>query len=300
MSEQSESPHALLSARRGARRLGIVVHPSRDIAEPLNALFEWTGEHGVEVVQVRCGVAQRDVAVSGDPADCQLIVSIGGDGTTLAAIRCGAEADRPVLGVAYGSLGVLTAVQAGELPRALERFEAGDWRAVRLPALEATRPRGPHVRAFNDLAIVRSAEGQARVAASLDGELFARFAGDGCVVSTPVGSSGYTLGARGPLVAPGTAAFVLTPLPYHGGFCPPLVMPAAATLELHPTAGHGGARLELDGQVADTEVGPLTIRLRPDVATLVSFEGQESTLAGLRRRRLIIDAPRILAEELRG
>jgi NAD+ kinase len=94
-----------------------------------------------------------------------------------------------------------------------------------------------------------------------------------------------------------TSAFLFTPLPTHGGACPPLVVAAGSQLEVTTTAGHDAARLEVDGQVVDSPIGVLTISLRPAVATIVSFDDQEPFLAGLRRRRIIIDSPRILAED---
>jgi NAD+ kinase len=133
----------------------------------------------------------------------------------------------------------------------------------------------------------------------VDGALFGRIAGDGCIVSTPVGSSAYALAAGGPLVAPGAGAYLFTPLPTHGGSCPPFVIAAASELQLDISAGHGGARLEVDGQISDRAVEPMTIGFRPDVARLVTFADQEPFLTGLRRRQIITDSPRIIAEDIR-
>ncbi len=253
----------------------------------------------MDVVQLRVRGAHQQVAEPGDISDCDLIVSIGGDGTTLAAARAAAKVDRPVLGVACGSLGALTAVSTEGVSDALERFKRRDWVPRPLPALIVARPGdAADLFAINDIAIVRAGGGQLRVAASVDGVLFGRLAGDGCIVSTPMGSSAYTIAAGGPLLAPGTVAFVLTPLPTHGGSCPPLVMGVDSTLQLEAVGGHGGARLEVDGQVVDTEVGSMTISFRPGVATLVAFDDQEPMLAGLRRRAIITDSPRIVADDV--
>jgi NAD+ kinase len=277
--------------------LGVVVHPSRDIGAPLHGLRRWAVGHGVSVVQLHVAGQNREVAPLGHPEDCDLIVSIGGDGTMLAAVRAAASADRPVLGVACGSLGALTATPAGALEDSLNRFSRGDWIPTRLPALTVGRPDGLDLLALNDIAVLRGGIGQVRVTARVDGVLFSRLAGDGCVISTPVGSSAYGLAAGGPLLTPEAEAFVLTPLPTHGGFRPPLVLGARAQLELEVATGYGGSRLEVDGQLAATELQTLTVSFRPAVATVVSFPGQESLFAGLRRRQIIIDSPRILAED---
>lgn len=278
-------------------RAGVVVHPSRNIEHPLDELRRWTEENDVELVQIRIAGHDREVATAGEAADCDVIVSIGGDGTMLAAIRAAVLADRPVLGVACGSLGALTAVPADGVRDALDRFSRGDWSPRTLPALDVIRDDDDDVFAINDIAVVRAGIGQVRTSIRVDENLFCRIAGDGCVVSTQVGSSAYAIAARGPLLAPGIPAYLVTPLPTHGGSCPPLVVGAQSQLELEIIVGHDGARLEVDGQIVGAHDGILTVTLRPSVATLVSFADQEGMLAGLRRRRIILDSPRILAED---
>jgi NAD+ kinase len=278
-------------------RLGVVVHPTRNLDRPLDALRRWSKRRGAELVQVPVPGNEREVMQAGGPDDCDLIVSIGGDGTMLAAIRASLHLECPVLGVASGSLGALTSVEEDSVERALDRLANQDWVPRRLPGLDITRKEGDSLVALNDIAIVRAGQGQIRATARVDGTLYARLAGDGCIVSTAVGSSAYALAAGGPLLAPGAHAFLLTPLPTHGGFHPPLVIGADSRLELDTDAGLGGIRVELDGQVTNLKVSSLQVQLRPEIATLVSFADQESLLQGLRRRQIIIDSPRILADD---
>jgi NAD+ kinase len=279
--------------------VGVVVHPSRNIEGPLDQLRGWANAHDVTVVQVAVPGQHREVATPGEVGACDLIVSIGGDGTMLAAIRAGVTTERPVLGVSCGSLGVLTTVPGDTLPAALDRFRLGDWTPRILPALSVARPDGPDLFALNDIGIVRNGIGQVRVTSRVDGVLHTRLAGDGCIVATALGSSAYSLAAGGPLLAPGTDAYVLTPLPTHGGSKQALVVAAASELALEVTAGMGGARLEIDGQHAATDPEAVTIRLRPGVATLVGFDDQEPMLESLRRRGIIADSPRIVADVAR-
>lgn len=297
MSRHHDSPATLASVVQTPGCLGLVVHPSRDIDAPLRAVHEWADARGVHLLQVAVPGQHRRVGEQGNAGDCDLIVAVGGDGTALAAIHAGAAADRPILGVGYGSLGVLTSVAPDGLVSALDRFSRGDWEPRMLPALDVISEDRERILAFNDVAIVRGGAGQVRVVARIDDVLFGRFAGDGCIVSTPVGSSAYTIAAGGPLLAPNTEGFVLTPLPIHGGFCPPLVIGPDSELQLDTSAGHGGARLDNDGQVVGTHTGSLTISLRPAAATVVGFTDQEPLLTGLRRRGVIIDSARILAED---
>jgi NAD+ kinase len=276
--------------------VGIVVHPSRNVDRALERLRGWADARGITVVQVPVTGQKQSVAELGDPGDCDLIVSIGGDGTMLAAIHTAVSVGLPVLGVSCGSLGVLTTVAADTLPNALERFHRNDWSARLLPALIVTRPGAPDLTAFNDACIVRNGIGQVRVSSVVDGVLFSRLAGDGCIVSTPAGSTAYALAAGGPLLAPGTGAFLLTPLPSHGGSHQSLVVPFGAELDLQISAGIGGARLEIDGQIVVTDPTKLGITLRADVAKLVGFADQEPLFTSLRRRGIIADSPRIVAD----
>jgi NAD+ kinase len=282
-------------------RLGLVVHPRRELNRALDTLQRWSEEHGVDLVQVPAAGQDRTVAEAGDPRDCDVIVALGGDGTTLAALRTGAAAGRPVMGIACGSLGALTAVTADDLAAALDRLAAADWTPWPLPALAVEADGAETWMGVNDVVVVRQGAGQISADVRVDGELFVRFAGDGLVTATPLGSSAYTLAAGGPVLAPGAGGIVLTPLSPHGGCCPPLVAGGASRLTIALDPGHGGARIELDGQIHD-RVEPhaprtLTISLRDQHATLVALGGEEPLLAGLRRRRVIMDSPRILARE---
>ena len=289
----------------GIQQLGLVVHPRREIGTALAVLQEWAAAHYVKLVQVPASGQDRQVAEPGEPADCDLIVALGGDGTTLAAIHTAAPVGKPVLGVACGSLGALAAIKRDALASALERVAAGDWKARELPALDVTSDGETETRwAVNDLVIVRQGAGQVSADVHVDGELFIRFAGDGCVVSTPLGSSAYTLAAGGPIVAPGALGLVFTPLAPHGGCCPPLVTGPDGRIDITLEPGHGGARVELDGQIRGT-IAPLTrqsltIVLRSNHASLVELGGEEQMLTGLRRRGLLADSPRILARDVRS
>jgi NAD+ kinase len=280
-------------------RIGVVVHPSRDIGAPFGELRGWAQRCGAEIVQVPVPGATREVAEPGEAATCTLIVSIGGDGTMLAAIRAGMAADRPVLGVACGSLGVLTRTAPGHLADALDRFSAGAWRGEELPALELTRDDGTSLLALNDLVVVRAGIGQILLTVHVDGVLAGRLAGDGVIVSTPLGSSAYSLAAGGPLLGPGTAGLLLTPLASHGAELPPIVLGPDARLDLELGPRYGGARLEVDGQIVSGAARRLQVSTRQAAARLVAFDGEPPLLSVLRNRGILLDSPRILAEDAR-
>jgi NAD+ kinase len=280
-------------------QIGVVVHPARDIDLPLHQLREWAQRHEVRIGQIPLERETREVAEPVEADAVQLLLAIGGDGTTLAAIRAAATANVPVLGIACGSLGVLTTVPEASTAESLERFHAGRWKPREIPALVLRAEGGEERLAFNDCVVLRQGEGQVRVFSSVAGERFSRLAGDGCIVATPLGSSAYSLAAGGPLLPLGLPAFLLTSLPSHGGFHPPLLIAAGSELELEITGGFGGARLEIDGQKAGEAPRELRVTLRRDVVDVVTFENTEPLITGLRRRGIIADSPRILADEAR-
>jgi NAD+ kinase len=251
----------------------------------------------VEVGQVGVEGQTRRVADPVEAGECELLVAVGGDGTTLAALHAGASRSRPVLGIACGSIGVLTSVAADRATAALDQIEAGRWTPVDVPGLELD---GADEVAINDLVVIRDGPGQLFVTVSVDGEVYAHLAGDGLVVATALGSSAYTMAAGGPLLAPGADGMVVTPLAPHAGSCPPLVAGVGSSLGLTIEPGYGGVRHEVDGRRAATEPAELTIRLRRQYAELVELAEEESRLAGLRRRKLVVDSPRTLLHASRA
>ena len=217
----------------------------------------------------------------------------------LGGIRAAEGGGTPVLGIACGSLGMLTAVGADDAAGALARLAAGDWRARRLEALLVRAEDGTEVRAINDVVVVRKGAGQVKTEVRVDDEVYVRLAGDGVVVATAQGSSAYNLAAGGPVLAPSTRALVVTPLAPHGGSSPPLVVPASSHVTLLVTVGFSGRRVEVDGQPTNLEGERFEIDLEPVQASVVTFGDQEGYLAGLRRRGLISDSPRIAAHDRR-
>ena len=280
-------------------RVGVLVHPTRPVRDGLEVLEQWTQERGLGLVQIPTG-EEPSVAPPGEVTACDLITALGGDGTVLKALHAAGKTGTPVLGVAYGSLGVLTTVPEDELRSGLDRFAAGEWLARDLPALELGAGEGQPAWAINDLVLARRGGTQLIVDVRVDQELYVRLAGDGIVVATPLGSSAYSMAAGGPLLAAGTDAFVCTPLAMHGGSAPPLVVPddREVTLEIHP--GHDGFDLEIDGFHVDTEAQRFSITSHGGYATLVVLDGSRTGLPWLRERGLIRDSPRVAARESRA
>lgn len=283
------------------RRYGLVVHPARDVDGPRDALHAWARDRGIEVVALGQSGPGHEGVAPGEVEDCDLVVAIGGDGTILGGARLAAAEEHtpPVLGIACGSLGMLAAVRAQDTTDALTRHAAGEWEHHVLDGLRVTDADGATGVALNDVCVVRKGAGQVKTQVWVDGELYVRAAGDGVVVSTALGSSAYGMAAGGPIIAPGSHALCVTPLAMHGGSAAPLVVAATSRLRLEVTVKFGGRRLEVDGQPSAVAGDVLDLELAPEHVTLVRFAGGDGFLAGLRRRSIITDSPRIVAHEAR-
>jgi NAD+ kinase len=281
------------------KRIGLVVHPSREIDSTLAKVAAWAGARGIEVVQVPARGAMRMVAPLGEVSACDLVVAVGGDGTVLTALRAAAEHATPVLGIACGSLGALSAVMAPETTAALDSFEAGSWSRREVPALEALVDGRKVAWSINDFVLVRRTMGQLLVDVTVGDELYVRLAGDGVIVATALGSSAYSMAAGGPVLVDGTDAFLVTPLVMHGGLAPPLVVRAGVDVMLDAHPGYGGFDVEVDGHPEETDAQRFVLRLVESSGTLVTLDDPGLGLAPLRRRGLVTDSPRVLARDKR-
>jgi NAD+ kinase len=280
-------------------QIGVLVHPRRDLTEALRALRGWAAGHAIALGQVEVAGQGRRVEELVDARDCQVLVALGGDGTMLAALHAGAAASRPVLGIACGSVGALTAIPASRLGDALDGLASGAWSTRALPALELRVAGEPARMALNDVVVVRDGGGQVVTSVTIDDVLYARLAGDGLIVATPIGASAYTMAAGGPLLAPRADAFVITPLAPHGGSTPPVVCGAASRIAITADAGFGGLRYEVDGHDAGIQAHDATLTLTAGYAERVVLSDEEPAFTGLRRRGLLADSPRVAIREAR-
>jgi NAD+ kinase len=294
------------------RSIGVVYREDTpEVLGILKRLDAWASANDVAVtVEPNAGRGpEPSLDLSSDPVD--LVVALGGDGTFLRASRLAVGTEIPVLGVNLGRLGFLTAVPDTELERGLDIVVSGEAlleRRFRLRARihgardAATGQSGGgaahddavHHRDFyalNDIVVHTS--GAARVTPLTlsigevdDLEEVGSFGADGVIVSTPTGSTAYSMSAGGPIIVPEVEAVVVTPICPHSLAVRPLVVPAAETVcigSLDPDADH---QLTVDGQVVHRmAAGERVIIARdPDPMSLVRMPGQ--TFFKTMRRKL--------------
>ena len=170
-------------------------------------------------------------------SESDFLVSLGGDGTLLSLVRRSYGYDKPVLGINAGHLGFLADIKIDEVEQFLNAMLKGDYRIDDRMMMEGYIRSGEERKnfyAFNDVVITRSTISKmAKIDASIDGEWFNTYSGDGLIISTPTGSTAYSMAAGGPIIYPLTKAFIMTPICAHSLTQRPLVVPADFTIELH-------------------------------------------------------------------
>ena len=189
-----------------------------------------------------------------------LMVVLGGDGTLLAVARDMGSSTVPILGVNLGQLGFLAEVTPEEQADTLERVLEGDYETVERMRLEVRAERDgrelARYLALNDAVITRSELSRMIDLEMLaDGAPVTTYHGDGLIVSTPTGSTAYTLSAGGPILLPGSRVFVLTPICPHTLTQRPIVLSEASRLEIQVFPREGHAQLTVDGQTGLTLAG---------------------------------------------
>jgi len=235
---------------------GFILKPNdpeiRTLFERIKAQFE---AKGIEVL-----LAERSakmIGMDGLPFekmcdDADFLVSLGGDGTLLSLVRRSYGYHKPVVGINAGNLGFLADVTIDEVDIFLEQLFSGEYRIDNRMMIAGYIKKASGAKidffALNDVVITSPTPSKmVKVNASIDGERFNSYRGDGLIISTPTGSTAYNLAAGGPVVYPLTEAFIITPVMAHSLTNQrPLVVPTDFYIELD--AEKYDAIASIDGQ----------------------------------------------------
>jgi NAD+ kinase len=245
------------SARKS---VGIISKPAKpELAEILPPLYEWFRKHDYQVVAdpETVAYAQGPELVKRPQIATRaldFVVVLGGDGTLLSTARVVAKAGIPVLGVNLGSLGFLTEVPLSELYEALEEVDQkrASVEARSLVYCELNRAGSLMVSysALNDVIVNKSAIARLNnYDLYVDRSFVSNYKADGLIISTPTGSTAYSMAAGGPILMPSVDAFVITPVSPHSLTHRPLVVRDSVEIEIVVKTGQEEAYLSVDGQV---------------------------------------------------
>jgi NAD+ kinase len=251
--------------------------------EPIRAAAAAAAEAGCELVVVerepdddgREPIAGARFA-SELPAEAELCLALGGDGTILHALRRYAGSAVPVFGINYGTVGFLAAAEADELATAVPRALAGEFETIALPGLEVEIDGTPQI-ALNDVSFARRPHQRvAELSYSVGGREVGRVRCDGLVAATPAGSTGYNLANNGPILAWGVEGYVVSFIAPHTLTARALVVAPDDVLHVANVGRRDPVDIGLDGVESGT-LSPgeeLTVRFRDNLALLAQFEGE--------------------------
>ena len=240
---------------------GIFSKPrSPEAAHLVPELMLWLKQRGVKPVldQESAGYASPAAGLSRDKVAeaAQLAIVLGGDGTLLSAARAIGDRGTPIFAVNLGGLGFLTAIKTAELYPQLERALCGELKIERrrllLSELWRDSRRLASYEGLNDMVLSKAEIARMiDLEVQVDGNFMCVYKADGLIVSTPTGSTAYSLSAGGPIVFPSVAALAITPICPHMLTNRPVIVPDESVIEVRVLAADHATYLTIDGQVGE-------------------------------------------------
>ena len=248
-----------MATEKAFETIGILSRPRREqLSVVVPSLLKWLEARGIKTALDEETAAALPTGSKGQPrsavADAsQLLLVLGGDGTMLAAARLAAPRRIPILPINMGSLGFLTSFTLDELYPALEETLAGNSSISQRVMLQAELVRAGSViesqSALNDVVIHKGALARMiQLELNINSDFVCRYRADGLIVSSPTGSTAYSLSAGGPIVHPAVEAFIITPICPHMLTDRPVVVRDYSQLEIKMNGDAESVYLTLDGQ----------------------------------------------------
>ncbi len=195
--------------------------------------------------------AVRRIEDDADVRASQAVLSVGGDGTFLAAAKMVMGTSVPVLGINRGRLGFLSDVPPDKLHDAIRDLLAGNYRVINVPMLNmyADDARSPIGFAVNEFAVSKcDNSSMLTIEAYVDGDFLTTYWADGVIISTATGSTAYSLSVGGPIVHPSSPSIIITPVAPHNLTMRPLVLPDSVVLTLRIEGRAPNVMTSFDGQ----------------------------------------------------
>jgi len=250
------------------QRAGVVIKAhAPGVTEAIARLDGYLAARGIRVV-LEQAAAEKIGRTDGlprerVPAESDLVVVLGGDGTLLSIAHVAARLNVPVMGVNLGSLGFLTEVPLAEMTLALEAVLSGRTDVISPRMMLETTFRGNAELTLNDVVLNKAAKARMiQYAISVDGREIAKLRADGLVVATPTGSTAYSLSAGGPILQPYVPAILLTPICPHTLSFRPTVISSDSRIRIELRTPGEEVYLTLDGQRGGEMNGDDTVEIR--------------------------------------
>ena len=252
---ESQSP---MQPGKAVQTIGILSRPRREqLSVVVPPLLKWLEARGIKPVLDKDTAAAATGGLQGQPAPAvadvsEFLLVLGGDGTILAAARLAASRHIPILPINMGRLGFLTSFTLDELYPALEEALRGQSSISQRVMLQAELVRAGSVVetqcALNEAVVHKGSFARMiQLELSIESDFVCRYRADGLIVSSPTGSTAYSLSAGGPILHPAVGAFIITPICPHMLSDRPLVVPDTSTIEVR-VGDAESVYLTIDGQ----------------------------------------------------
>ena len=270
-------------------KLGIIANPQKyEVREVLSGTIEWAKRKNISLfinAEV-CRETQLNNAEIIQKTDSDIdsikasdiILVMGGDGTILYTARISKDFHKPILGINSGRLGFMANTQIEDLERALDCLLNNEFTLDKRSFLKATDSNGNQYHALNEFLFTRKDSiSMVNVKAEYDGSLINTYWADGLIVASPTGSTAYNLASSGPIVAPGTEVFLVTPINPHTLTTRPLVLNSTKPLRIIIEKQQSEVQFSYDGQVHEIETFPFEVEILKSDLTfdLVHLPGQD-------------------------
>jgi NAD+ kinase len=238
-------------------QIGLVVKDAHEAQHQADRFEQWLVSRGLTVVRRKIGLPEQKEATDrpqGSDHTLLCVFVLGGDGTFLSAVRWIGDRQIPIIGVKYGEVGFLAETTEDRLCEVAEaildnRFSTRPQMRLQIQTLRDGKEIARES-AFNDMVINKGALARlARIRTHIDDQFLTDYRADGLIVSTPTGSTAYSLAAGGPIIHPSVPGILITPI------CPftltnrPLMVPDAATIKIQLAEPSSDIMLTCDGQV---------------------------------------------------
>lgn len=252
------------------------------ISQPFSRCLEKNGKASVSVPVFSLG---------DDIHELDLLLSLGGDGTILDTLLYAIPYNLPILGINFGRLGFLATSHARDYQETIKKVEAGEVTIQERSLLSVRIPEDPTYEAgysfaLNEISLTkRDSASMITVKTDLNGLFLNDYWGDGLIISTATGSTGYSLSCGGPILWPESTGMVVTPISPHNLSMRPLVLPETAILELTPMGRQQKVMLSMDSRSKTFPINQkITVSIGSNKARFINI--QENSFAQTLRDKL--------------
>jgi NAD+ kinase len=278
------------------KSIGIIANPKKPkVKETIQSIINWAEKNNIEFYlgeELVSLVTHKDKALPRErlPQKAEVIVSLGGDGTMLASARAVSDKGNPILGINLKSFGFLTEIKADDLNKTLNRLLKKDFRIEKRMVLKAKimDKDEPYLYALNDVVIDKGGVARLIQMHLYDNEEFiCSYSADGLIVSTPTGSTAYSLASGGPIINPRLNAIIVTPICPHTLASRPIIFLENDRLKVVvESTGERDAILTADGQVARPVKSGRSVVVEKAEHTINLIRFTESSFYDILRKKL--------------